>query len=146
MGCYCCCVTHPPSRSAVSLWWFMFTTRSLCPGLNKKKQQGIFQIGVLMNINQRFMEQTRVQGQDTGDRRGQGSKPHRVKPIALHPHRDMSSPVTLARCCTVEVFPVPVSPTRRTGSPLATHTASCSSSTADGRVAANVWLYLFKTC
>lgn len=55
----------------------------------------------------------------------------------------LSSPVTLARCWTVEVFPVPVSPTRRTGSPLVTHTDSCSSRTAEGRVAANVWLSLF---
>ena len=55
----------------------------------------------------------------------------------------LGSPVTLVRCCTVEVFPVPVSPTSSTGSPLATHTANCSSSTAEGRVAANVWLSLF---
>lgn len=40
-------VTHPPSRSAVSLCWFMFTTRNLCPGLNT--QQGIFRSGVVTN-------------------------------------------------------------------------------------------------
>ena len=47
-----------------------------------------------------------------------------------------------ARYWTVEVFPVPVSPTSRTGSPWFTQTASCSRSTADGRVAANVWFSL----
>lgn len=54
----------------------------------------------------------------------------------------LSSPVSFARYWTVEVFPVPVSPTRRTGSPRLTQTASCSSRTAEGRVAANVWLSL----
>ena len=33
-----------------------------------------------------------------------------------------------ARCCTIEVLPVPVSPTSSTGSRSLTHTASCSSS------------------
>lgn len=54
----------------------------------------------------------------------------------------LSLPVSFARYWTVEVFPVPVSPTRRTGSPRLTQTASCSSRTAEGRVAANVWLSL----
>lgn len=84
------------------------------------------------------------------DRRIQGSNHHschvalvdgaRSPALLLSIH--LCSPVTLARCCTVEVFPVPVSPTRRTGSPLNTHSASCSSSTAEGRVAANVWFSL----
>lgn len=109
---YNLCVTHPPSRSAVSLCWFMFTTRNLCPGLNT--QQGTLNI-----------------------------KDNPLYLLSYSPARFLSSPVTLAKCWTVEVFPVPVSPTRRTGSPLFTHTANCSSSTAEGRVAANVWLSLF---
>lgn len=47
-------------------------------------------------------------------------------------------PVMWAKYWTVEVLPVPVSPTNRTGSPLLTHTASCSIRTEEGRVAAKV--------
>lgn len=102
--------THPPKRSAVSLCWFMFTTRRRCPeGHGRQRWDGKNMFGKQCKF--RCCE--------------------------------LSSPVTPARCCTVEVLPVPVSPTNRTGSLLATHTATCSSSTEEGRVAANVWFSLF---
>ncbi len=31
--------THPPSRSAVSLCWFMLSTRSLCPACSRTEQE-----------------------------------------------------------------------------------------------------------
>lgn len=68
---------------------------------------------------------------------------HRVTPTRSENFRCVNLPVISARYCTVEVFPVPVSPTNRTGSPLVTHTESCSKSTEDGRVAANVCLPLW---
>ena len=69
--------SYPPSRSVLSLCWFMLITLSLCPSC-------------------------------------------------------------LAKYCTDDVFPVPVSPTNKTGSLLLTQTATSSSKLTDWRVNANL--------
>lgn len=113
-------MTHPPNRSAVSLCWFMLITLKWCPwNRNRKHHQpvGFFCLLVVF-LNHLHIEVT-------------------VFTLYL--------PVIWARYWTVEVLPVPVSPTKSTGSPLTTHTASCSINTADGRVAAKVCFALKKT-